>query len=75
LSLEEFVGQHTAATFQALHIHYPALDGVVLHNLAGPLAELHCPFIFDLEAHRNDGLQAVVINLSLYLPAALGLNY
>jgi len=74
LALKELIGQVTAA-FEAFHIHGPALDGVVLDDLVGPFAELHRPFILDLEADGDDGLEVVVFNLASDFPTALGLNY
>lgn len=59
LPLEEIFGQHATATLQAIHIHGPALNRVVLDDLVGPFAELHSAFVFDLEADGDDGLEAV----------------
>lgn len=75
LPLEEIFGQHAAAVLQAIHIHDPALNRVILNDLVGPFAELHRAFVFDLEAHCDDGLQTVVIDLALNIPVALGLNH
>jgi hypothetical protein len=50
------------------------LDGVVLDDLVGPLAKLDSALVFDLEANGDDRLQAVVLNRSLNLTAAFGLN-
>ena len=43
-------------TAWTIHIHRPALNGVVFDDLVSPLAELHCPFVFDLETDSDDGL-------------------
>ena len=75
LPFEEVFGQYAAAALEAIHIHHPTLDGVVLDDLIGPLAELHRALILDLEANGDDALQAVVIHLALNLPVALGLNH
>ncbi len=64
LALEELVVEDAAAVFEALHIHGPALDGVLLDDLVGPLAELHGALVLDLEADGDDGLQVVVLDLS-----------
>jgi hypothetical protein len=66
LPLKELVRQR-AAVLEALRVHCPALDGVILHDLVGPLAELDGPLVLDLEAHGDDRLQAVVLGL-LVLP-------
>ena len=75
LPLEEFIRQNAAATLQALRIHDPPLNRVILDNLVGPLAELYGAFVFNLESHGDDGLQAVVIHLALNFTLALGLNH
>ena len=62
LAFKELIRQ-VAAVFEAFHIHGPALDGVVLDDLVGPLAELHGALVLDLEADGDDGLQAVVLDL------------
>jgi len=38
------------------------LDGVVLNDLVGPLAELDGALVLDFEANGDDRLQAVVLN-------------
>ena len=63
------------AFFQAVNIHRPALDGVVLDDLPRPLAELHGALIVHLEADGNDHLQIVVRDLAIDLACALRLNY
>ena len=63
LPIEELLGEHAAARLQALHVHHPALDGVVLHHLRGPLAELNRALVLDLEADGDDGLQVVVLDV------------
>ena len=75
LPLEEVVGQYAATALQAIHIHHPALNRVVLDDLGGPLAELHRAFVLDLEPNGNDGLQAEVVHHALNLPVSLGLNH
>ena len=61
--------------FQPLHIHCPALNGVVLDNLPRPLAELHSTLIVHLEAHGNNHLQIIMRQFPIDLTSALGLNY
>ena len=75
LPFEEFIRQNAAATLQALRIHDPPLNRVILDDLAGPFAELHRTFVFNLEAHGDDGLQTVVIHLALNFALTLGLNH
>ena len=55
LPLEKLIGQG-ATVFEAFGIHRPALDGVILDDLVGPLAELHSALVFDFEAYGDDGL-------------------
>lgn len=43
-----------AALLEALGIHGPALKGVILNDLVGPLAELHGALVLDLEANGDD---------------------
>ena len=50
------------------------MNRVVLDDLVGPFAELHRALVFNFEAHGNDGLQTVVVDLALNLAVALGLN-
>ena len=49
--------------FQALHVHCPALNGMVFHDLTRPFAELHGTLIIGLEADGNDGLQVIVLGV------------
>ena len=63
LPVEELLGEHAAARLQAVNVRHPALDGVVLHDLRGPLAELHRALVLDLEADGDDGLKAVVLDV------------
>ena len=49
----QYINQDTAAALEAIHIHCPSLNGVVLDNLVGPLAELHGAFVFNLETDSD----------------------
>jgi hypothetical protein len=62
LALKELIRQGAAA-LETFGIHGPALDGVVLDDLIGPLAELDGALVLDLEANGDDRLQAVVLRL------------
>ncbi len=62
MALEKRIRQ-VPAVLEAFGIHRPALDGVVLDNLVGPLAELNRALILDLEANGDDRLQAVMLRL------------
>ncbi len=53
LTLKIFIREHMAF-FQPLYIHCPALNGMVLDDLSGPLAELHCTLVVYLEADCNN---------------------
>jgi len=59
---------------EALGIHRPPLDGVVLDDLVGPLAELDGALVLDFEANGDDRLQAVVLRL-VALPSAAVIKY
>ena len=73
--VEVFLGKYTTPVFQPVTVHGPALNGVVLNDGIGPLAELDRPVIVDLESNRNDHLQIVVLHLAANLTGALSLNY
>lgn len=60
--------------FQPFHIHCPALNGMVFHDLSCPLAELHRPLIVHFKAYGNDHLKIVVVLASADLSISLGLN-
>lgn len=62
LPLEVFVRKHMPF-FQAFHVHCPALNGMVFHDLTRPFVELHGTLIIDLEADGNDGLQVIVFGV------------
>jgi hypothetical protein len=62
LPLEELICEGPAA-LETFGIHGPALDGVVLDDLVRPLAELDRALVLNLETHRNDRLQAVMLRL------------
>lgn len=63
LALKEFVRQDAAAAFEAIHIHRPTLNRVILHDSIGPLAKLYGAFVFDFEANGDDRLKVIVLNL------------
>lgn len=46
LTVEVFVREHVAL-LQAIRVHDPALNGVILHDLSGPLTELNGPLVVD----------------------------
>ena len=73
--VEVFLGKYTTPVFQPVTVHGPALNGVVLNDGIGPLAELDRPVIVDLESIRNVHLQIVVLHLAANLRGALCLNY
>ena len=60
--------------FQAFHIHRPALDGVVFHDLSRPLAELYRPLVIHLEPNGNNHLKVVVVLGAADLTISLSLN-
>ena len=74
LALKVFVSEHVSLD-EALLVHDPALNGVVLDDLPRPLAELHGAVVAHLEADGDDCLQIVVDDLTGDLPTALHLNY
>ena len=47
--------------FEALHIHRPTLNRIVFYDLPCPFAELNSTLVVNLEAHRNNHLQAIVL--------------
>ncbi len=61
--------------FQAFTIHRPSFDGVIFGDLVDPFAELDGAGGVDLEAHCDNGLEAVMVNLPLNLSRSLSLNY
>ena len=73
LPLKVLVREHMTL-FQALHIHSPALNGMVLDDLSGPLAELHCTLVVYLEANGDDHLEIIVVLTAADLTIPLGLN-
>jgi len=60
LLLEIPVGQYRTARLQPLVVHHVGLDGELLDDARGPLAELHRALGIDLVAHSDDGGQLVV---------------
>ena len=64
--VEIFFREYAAALLQAVAVHGPALNCIVLDNGVGPLAELNRPVVVDLEAHSDDGLQIVVVRVVLF---------
>ena len=75
LLFKVFLGQDCAAVFQALFVHRPPLDGVLLHDLICPDTEPHRPLVVHLEADRNNHLQIIVVHAASNLSATLILNY
>ena len=58
--------------FEALRIHGPALNRVVLYDLVGPFTELDGALVFDFEAYGYNRLQAIVLRLVVF---AIGGSY
>ena len=75
LLFKVFLGQDCAAVFQALLVHCPPLDSVLLHDLVRPDTEPHRPLVVHLEADRNNHLQIIVVHAASNLSATLILNY
>jgi len=40
--------------YQALHIHRPALNGIILYDLIRPFTKLYRTFVFNFEADSNN---------------------
>jgi hypothetical protein len=63
LLLEVLLAQDGAAALEALVVHREALDGELLDDARGPLAELHRPLGVDLVADGDDGREVVVLGV------------
>ena len=73
--VEIFLGEYAAAVLQAVSVHGPALDRIVLDYGIGPFAELDCTVVVDSKTHSDDHLQVIVFYLAADLAGALSLNY
>ena len=60
-TIKVFRCEHRTTIFQALVIHDPSFDGIVLCNLIYPFTELHRTLRIDLESNSNYHLQGIVI--------------
>ena len=65
LLFEVLVAQDRATALQALVVHREALDGELLDDACGPLAELHCALGIDLVSDGDDGREVVVLRVVL----------
>ena len=74
-TIKVFCCEHRTAIFQALVIHNPAFDGVVLYDTIGPFTKLHCSFIIYLESNRNNHLKIIMFRITSDLAWSFGLNY
>jgi hypothetical protein len=63
LLFEVAIAQDGAAALEALVVHREALDGELLDDARGPLAELHRALGVDLVADRDDGREVVVLGV------------
>jgi len=63
LLLEVAIAQNRAAALEALVVHREALDGELLDDARGPLAELHRALGVDLVADGDGGREVVVLRV------------
>lgn len=63
------------AFFQALFVHRPALNCIILDNLTSPFAESYGTVVVHLESNCNYHLQVIVNHFPVHLPQTFCLNY
>lgn len=63
LLFEILLGEHRTTGLDALIVHHVGLDGELLDDARGPLAELHRTLGIDLVAYGDDGGKAVVLGV------------